>query len=113
MQRRDVEFAAEGGVTLRGWPFMPDGPPPCPAITMAHGFARVKEHRLEHFARVFGAAEFVVLVHDRRGVEASGGTPRSDGGSWSRSPTGAGRSPCWRVTQRRARPNLKSYVMIE
>ena len=60
VERRDVEFAAEGGVTLRGRLFMPDGPPPYPAITMAHGFAGVKEHRLEHFARVFGAAGFEV-----------------------------------------------------
>jgi hypothetical protein len=37
IQRDDVEFAAEGGVTLRGWLFVPDGPAPHPAITMAHG----------------------------------------------------------------------------
>jgi hypothetical protein len=50
VQRQDVEFAAERGVTLRGWVFMPDGPPPHPAITMANGFAGAKEHGLEHFA---------------------------------------------------------------
>ena len=82
MQRTDVEFAAEGGVTLRGWLFVPDGPGPHPAITMAHGFAGVKEHGLERFARLFADAGFVVLVHDHRGFGASGGSPRYDIDPW-------------------------------
>jgi hypothetical protein len=82
VERQDVEFAAEGGVTLRGWLFIPDGPAPHPAITMAHGFAGVKEHGLERFAREFAAAGFVVLVHDHRGFGASGGTPRFDVDPW-------------------------------
>jgi hypothetical protein len=82
VQRQDVEFAADGGVTLRGWLFIPDGPPPHPAITMAHGFAGVKEHGLERFARVFAAAGFVVQVHDHRGFGASDGTPRFDVDPW-------------------------------
>jgi fermentation-respiration switch protein FrsA (DUF1100 family) len=80
--RNDVEFAVEGGVTLRGWLFVPDGPPPHPAITMAHGFAGVKEHGLERFAAAFAAAGFVVLVHDHRGFGASGGAPRFDVDPW-------------------------------
>ncbi len=82
MHREDVEFAVEGGVTLRGWLFVPEGRPPHPAITMAHGFAGVKEHGLERFAAAFTAAGFVVLVHDHRGFGASGGTPRSDVDPW-------------------------------
>ena len=82
MERQDAEFAAEGGVTLRGWLFIPDGPAPHPAITMAHGFAGVKEHGLEAFARAFAAAGFVVLVHDHRGFGASDGTPRFDIDPW-------------------------------
>ena len=82
VERQDVEFAAEGGVMLRGWLYIPDGPPPHPAITMAHGFAGVKEHGLDRFARVFAAAGFVVLVHDHRGFGASGGTPRFDVDPW-------------------------------
>src|SRR4029079_4750184 len=78
VKQRDVEFAAEGGVTLRAWLFVPDGSGPHPAITMAHGVAGVKEHGLERFARVFAAAGFVVLVHDHRGFGASGGSPRYD-----------------------------------
>jgi uncharacterized protein len=52
-QRQDIEFSVEGDVTLRGWLFVPDGPGPHPGITMAHGFAGVKEHGLERFARLF------------------------------------------------------------
>jgi len=80
--RRDVSFAGEDGVTLRGWLFAPDGPGPHPAITMAHGFAGVKEHGLERFAQAFSAAGFVVLVHDHRGFGASDGSPRSDIDPW-------------------------------
>ena len=58
VQRQNVEFAVEGDVMLRGWLFVPDGPGPHPAITMAHGFAGVKEHGLERFARVFADAGF-------------------------------------------------------
>ena len=82
MQRQDVEFTAEGGVTLRGWLFAPDGAGPHPAITMAHGFAGVKEHGLERFARLFAEAGFVVLVHDHRGFGASDGKPRFDVDPW-------------------------------
>ena len=81
-QRQDVEFPVEGGVILRGWLFVPDGRGPHPAITMAHGFAGVKEHGLERFARAFADAGFVVLVHDHRGFGASGGSPRFDIDPW-------------------------------
>ncbi len=82
MQRQDVEFTGEGAVTLRGWLFVPDGAGPHPAITMAHGFAGVKDHGLERFARVFAEAGFVVLVHDHRGFGASDGEPRFDVDPW-------------------------------
>jgi cephalosporin-C deacetylase-like acetyl esterase len=82
VERQDVEFSAEGGVTLRGWLYIPDGPTPHPAVTMAHGFAGVKEHGLDRFARVFAEAGFVVLVHDHRGFGASEGTPRFDVDPW-------------------------------
>src|SRR6201996_4905776 len=82
MQKQNVEFAAEGEVTLRGWLFVPDGTGPHPAITMAHGFAGVKEHGLERFAQSFADAGFVVLVHDHRGFGASDGSPRYDIDPW-------------------------------
>ena len=82
MKREDVEFAVEGGVTLRGWLFVPEGPGWHPAITMAHGYAGVREHGLERFARMFAEAGFVVLVHDHRGFGASDGEPRYDVDPW-------------------------------
>jgi uncharacterized protein len=81
-KRQDVEFEAEGGVTLRGWLFLPDGPGPHPAITMAHGYAGVKEHGLEPFARAFADDGFAVLLHDHRNFGASGGEPRHDVDPW-------------------------------
>jgi len=82
VQRVDVQFEAEGGVTLRGWLFVPHGTGRRPAITMAHGYAGVKEHALEPFARAFAEAGFVVLLHDHRGFGASDGEPRHDIDPW-------------------------------
>jgi uncharacterized protein len=81
-QRQEVEFTAEGGVTLRGWLFVPEGPGRHPAITMAHGYAGVRDHGLERFARAFAADGFVVLLHDHRGFGASDGEPRQDVDPW-------------------------------
>jgi fermentation-respiration switch protein FrsA (DUF1100 family) len=81
-ERQDVELEAEGGVTLRGWLLLPDGPGPYPAITMAHGYAGVKEHGLERFAGAFAEDGFVVLVHDHRSFGASDGEPRQDVDPW-------------------------------
>jgi cephalosporin-C deacetylase-like acetyl esterase len=47
VERRDVEFGVDGGDRLRGCLFLPSkraGPPP---ISVAHGYAGVKEHGLE------------------------------------------------------------------
>jgi uncharacterized protein len=81
-RRHDVEFTVEGTVTLRGWLFEPEGPGPHPGITMAHGYAGVREHGLDRFARVFTEAGFVVLVHDHRGFGHSDGEPRYDVDPW-------------------------------
>lgn len=81
--RKDIEFAVGPGVSLRGWLFRPDGDDRRrPAITMAHGYAGVKEHGLERFARAFADAGFVVLVHDHRGFGASDGELRHDVDPW-------------------------------
>ena len=97
VQKQNVEFTAKDDVILRGWLFVPDGPGPHPAITMAHGFAGVKEHGLERFAQVFAAAGLwcwctttaaSAPAADRRATTSTRGC---------RSPTGAGRSPSWRA----------------
>jgi dienelactone hydrolase len=77
-----IAFEAEGGVTLRGWFYVPTGGSPYPAITMAHGCAGVKEHGLERFAEKFASNGFVVLLHDHRNFGASDGTPRQDIDPW-------------------------------
>lgn len=82
IQRTNVEFEADGGVKLRGWLFVPPGEGRRPAITMAHGYAGVKEQGIEPFAKVFAEAGFVVLLHDHRGFGASEGTPRQDVDPW-------------------------------
>ncbi|MDX2705453.1 alpha/beta hydrolase [Streptomyces sp. PA03-6a] len=82
VERENVEFAAAAGVTLRGWLFLPDGQGPHPAITMAHGYAGIKEHGLEPFARSFAEDGFVVLLHDHRTFGASDGEPRQDVDPW-------------------------------
>ena len=82
-ERRDVEFGAEGGLKLRGWLFVPEKTSgPRPAVTMAHGYAGVKEHGLERFARAFAGAGFVVLLHDHRNLGASDGAERGDVDPW-------------------------------
>jgi cephalosporin-C deacetylase-like acetyl esterase len=82
MRRDDVEFDADGGVKLRGWLLTPEGSGTHPGITMAHGYAGVKEHGIEPFARAFADAGFVVLVHDHRSFGASDGEPRQDVDAW-------------------------------
>lgn len=83
VQRIDVAFDAEGGVTLHGWLYLPEGGTgPYPAITMAHGYAGTRAHGIERFARHFAEHGFVVLLHDHRGFGASGGEPRQDVDPW-------------------------------
>jgi cephalosporin-C deacetylase-like acetyl esterase len=83
VERRDVEFEVEGGDRLRGWLFMPENRSVRhPAISMAHGYAGVKEHGLERLARAFTEAGFVVLVHDHRNFGSSDGAIRHDIDPW-------------------------------
>jgi len=82
-QRRDVECEVEGREYLRGWLFVPDGATGrLPAISMAHGYAGVKEHGIEPYARAFAEAGFVVLLHDHRNFGASDGAIRHDVDPW-------------------------------
>jgi dipeptidyl aminopeptidase/acylaminoacyl peptidase len=80
-ERRNIEFGVEGGVTLRGWLFVPNAKGPAPAITMAHGYAGVKEHGIERFVRAIAEAGFVVLVHDQDREFLATAFPGRDSGS--------------------------------
>jgi hypothetical protein len=82
VSRTDVSFLADGDVSIKAWLFVPDGPGPHPAITMAHGYAGTKYHGIESFALAFAKAGFVVLLHDHRNFGESGGQPRGDVDPW-------------------------------
>jgi fermentation-respiration switch protein FrsA (DUF1100 family) len=76
---------ADGGIGLHAWVYrsgsIRDGAG-APAITMAHGFAGLKDQGLKPFAERFAQAGFVVIVHDHRGFGLSGGWPRGDIDPW-------------------------------
>src|ERR1051326_3922361 len=82
MERRDVEFDAEG-TALRGWLYLgADAAGPAATVVMAHGFSAVKEMYLDSFAEVFAAAGLNVLVYDNRNFGASDGEPRQEIDPW-------------------------------
>ncbi len=83
VSKLSVRIPADEGVELGAWLFVPEGTGTHPAITMAHGFAGIKEHGLDPFAQAFVAAGFVVLVHDHRNFGTSGGEPRHDVDPWT------------------------------
>jgi hypothetical protein len=83
MTRSKVRFTADGKVELGAWLYLPESKASRnPAITMAHGYAAVKEHGLAKFAEAFADAGFVVLLHDHRTFGISGGEPRQDVDPW-------------------------------
>ena len=83
IEPRDIEFEVKGGDHLRGWLFTPAiAQQRYPAISMAHGYAGVKEHGLKRFAEAFAEAGFIVLVHDHRNFGASDGALRHDIDPW-------------------------------
>jgi len=81
--RKDIEFKAEDGTTLRGWHYTPDsGAGPWPTIIMAHGFSAVKEMYLDRFAELFATAGLASVVFDNRNFGASDGQPRQEIDPW-------------------------------
>jgi len=83
MTRSKVRFTADGNVELGAWLYLPESKASRnPAITMAHGYAAVKEHGLAKFAEAFADAGFIVLLHDHRTFGISGGEPRQDVDPW-------------------------------
>ena len=81
--RKDIEFKANDGVTLRGWYYLPEGAKDgIPIVVMAHGYSAVKEMYLDSFAEVFCEAGFAVLVYDNRNLGASDGEPRQEIDPW-------------------------------
>jgi len=79
-----IPVESEGDpIRLHAWLFRPEGfAGPRPAISMAHGFAGLKDRGLRGFAERFAKAGCIVLVHDHRGFGLSGGRPRGDIDPW-------------------------------
>ena len=82
MDRTEVTFDS-WGERCAAWLYrpargdaLPDDPRRLPCVVMAHGFAGVREARLDAFAERFAAAGLAVLVFDYRGFGASEGQPR-------------------------------------
>jgi pimeloyl-ACP methyl ester carboxylesterase len=73
--REDVAFDSDG-TSCAAWLYRPDGVIDPPVIVMAHGFASVRELRLDAYAERFAQAGFAALVFDYRGFGASDGQPR-------------------------------------
>jgi pimeloyl-ACP methyl ester carboxylesterase len=85
--RKDIEFKAEDGITLRGWHYLPDGgSAKYPTIVMAHGFSAVKEIYLDRFAEAFVEAGLASVVFDNRNFGASDGEPRQEIDPWAADP---------------------------
>ncbi len=79
--RRDIEFATEDGVTLRGW-FYKATVEGGATVVMAHGFSATKEMHLDDFAAHFAAEGLNVLVYDNRNLGDSDGSPRGEIDPW-------------------------------
>jgi dipeptidyl aminopeptidase/acylaminoacyl peptidase len=83
MSVSEVRFPVDEGIELGAWLYLPNSDAQrSPAITMAHGYAGVKEHGITRFAEAFTDAGFVVLLHDHRTFGISGGEPRQDVDPW-------------------------------
>lgn len=84
--REDVEFTTQGGATLRGWLYTPDGASGESAcVVLQHGFSAVKEMHLDDYAAVFREAGLACLVYDHPGFGESDevpGTPRLEIDPW-------------------------------
>jgi dienelactone hydrolase len=77
MGREEITFLS-GGKRIAAWWYAPDdaGPPPWPCVVMGHGFAAVKEARLDAFAERFAAVGLACVVFDYRHFGGSEGEPR-------------------------------------
>ncbi|WP_374026377.1 alpha/beta hydrolase [Mycobacterium sp. HNNTM2301] len=73
--RRDVTFMS-GDTPCAAWLYRPDGVENPPIVALAHGFAALRELRLDAYATRFAQAGYAALVFDYRHWGASGGQPR-------------------------------------
>jgi fermentation-respiration switch protein FrsA (DUF1100 family) len=78
MSARDNVSFLSAGTQIDAWFYPPSGEarPPWPAVVLGHGFAGVKDARLDAFAAEFAAVGLGCLVFDYRHFGGSGGEPR-------------------------------------
>jgi fermentation-respiration switch protein FrsA (DUF1100 family) len=74
-RREDVSFTS-GRDRIAAWFYPGEAGERRPCVVVGHGFAGVKEARLDAFAERFAAAGLACLVFDYRHFGASGGDPR-------------------------------------
>jgi fermentation-respiration switch protein FrsA (DUF1100 family) len=76
VSREDVRFRS-ADAECAGWLYLPeDSSGELGCVVLAHGFAGVKEARLDAYAEPFAAAGLAALVFDYRHFGDSGGEPR-------------------------------------
>lgn len=75
MVRDDITFDSWGD-RCAAWLYRPDGDSDAPCVVMAHGWAGIREARLDAFAERFASAGLAALVFDYRHFGASEGQPR-------------------------------------
>ena len=75
MAREDVTFDSWGD-RCAAWLYRPEGDGDAPCVVIAHGWAGIREARLDAFAERFADAGFAAVVFDYRHFGASEGEPR-------------------------------------
>ncbi len=75
MRRTEITFAS-GGESCAAWLYRPEGSAEVPCVVLGHGFAAVREQRLDAYAERFADAGLGALVFDYRHFGASDGQPR-------------------------------------
>jgi pimeloyl-ACP methyl ester carboxylesterase len=76
LEREDVRFRS-GDEECAAWLYRPEGGSgDAPCVVLAHGFAGVREARLDAYAERFAEAGYAALVFDYRHFGGSGGEPR-------------------------------------
>lgn len=76
--KREVEFNAYDGTTLRGWIVTPDRAGPHPVVVMTHGAGGYKEWFLPGLSKVLLEAGIASLGYDHRNFGDSEGQPRCE-----------------------------------
>jgi cephalosporin-C deacetylase-like acetyl esterase len=77
VSKLSVRIPADEGVELGAWLFVPEGTGTHPAITMAHGFAGIKEHGLDPFAQAFAASRAMTSTPGRKSRTGVARSPTS------------------------------------